>query len=262
MSWSKRLTRLLYTTLLPSCSTSDGYACRNSWSCHEADSEEGRKADSAIGRALVMPLNLPQLQPRLQNLGPLTLPCPNPPPCLHLWPCCGPHPSHHFLLTGPPAHTHRHTDVDLASTPASLWSPFQSLSSFAGWLGLGLDPLYSLSCGLSQRISGGKSLTMHPSCKERLFEVFSLHQGGNPLAVENGHSQGQQKVGGRAHRCLGEEEVNSISVEKEMLVLMAAVPLPETASRGRKNVPVSCQRAEVNACLHVFSACSSGWLTF
>ena len=106
MSWSKRLTHLLYSTLLPSCLTSDGYACRNSWSCHEADSEEGRKADSAIGRALVMPFNLPQLQPRLQNEGPLTLPCPNPPPCLHLWPCCGPHPSHHFLLTGPPAHTH------------------------------------------------------------------------------------------------------------------------------------------------------------
>lgn len=78
------------------------------------------------------------------------------------------------------------------------------------------------------------------------------------MVVENDHSQGQQKVGGRAHRCLGEEEVNGLSVEKEMLVFMTAAPLPETASRGRKNVPVSCQRAEVNACLHVFSACSSG----
>jgi len=99
---------------------------------------------------------------------------------------------------------------------------------------------------------------MRPSCKERLFEVFSLPQGGNQLAVENGHNQGQQKVGGRAHRRLGEEEVKGISVETEMLVLTAAAHLPETASRGRKNVPVSCQRAEANACLHAFSTRSSG----
>ena len=72
------------------------------------------------------------------------------------------------------AHTRTHTDVDLASTPSQSVIPLQSLSSFAGWLGLGLDLLYSLSCGLSQRISGGKSLTMRPSCKERLFEVSSL----------------------------------------------------------------------------------------
>lgn len=136
------------------------------------------------------PCDLPQLQSKFQNQGPLDLSCPNSPPCLLPRPCCGPDP---VITSCVEEHPHTHTDFGLfglSSTPSqSFWTPFQSLSSFAGWLHLGLDPTLFFVVHWAQPMHLRPKVLNHGffSCKGKLLRYFLFHLPGNPLALGNGH---------------------------------------------------------------------------
>lgn len=104
---------------------------------HETHSDEGKKDNSAIGRALLVtrPPTCPSPSPSFR------IRCPSTSPAQTLLrassgPCYGPDPSHYFLFAWSPPLT---LALHLPSLQ-SLWTPFQPLVSFAGWLGLGPAP--------------------------------------------------------------------------------------------------------------------------
>ena len=202
--WYKWKTHLHCTTLLPECSPFDGFASGNSWSQSWSTlswRKKGQQCDQQSPSG--DDSRLPQLQPKLQNQGPLNLSCLTPPPCLHLWSCCGPDPSHHFLFAGHPTHS----DFGLVS---ALWPPFQSLSSFAGWLGLGLDPaLFSVPwtqpTHLRWKVLNSGSLLQG----EAFWSIFSPPSR-KSIGFREWPPQGRWKVEGRECRHLGAEEVNDI----------------------------------------------------
>lgn len=108
---------------------------------YETHSDEGKERQQCNQQSLTgdTPSDLHQIQSQRQNQVPLNLSYPNSPPCFHPWPCWGPDPSHHFLFAWPPP-PHTLTLAFLLTPRQSLWTPFQSFSSFASWLGLDLAP--------------------------------------------------------------------------------------------------------------------------
>lgn len=182
-----RMACLQCTLWLPECSCFCGHGRRTSRSW----SDEGKQDNGAISNSPGdAPCDLPQLQSKFQNQGPLDLSCPNSPPCLLPRPCCGPDP---VITSCVEEHPHTHTDFGLfglSSTPSqSFWTPFQSLSSFAGWLHLGLDPTLFFVVHWAQPMHLRPKVLNHGffSCKGKLLRYFLFHLPGNPLALGNGH---------------------------------------------------------------------------
>lgn len=126
------------TTLLPEWSLFYRHSNRNSWfwSRNTLRWREERQQCNQQSLAGDAPSNLPQPQPELQNQMPLNLSCPNSPPCLLralLWPW--PQPLLPVCMIPLPLTLALHLP-----SSQSLWTPFQLLVSFAGWLGLGPAP--------------------------------------------------------------------------------------------------------------------------